>query len=67
MLKIFALWEIELFFFFCIKMDLALNNLQKLICHKPKPPNIIKKHGKLAQKLLNQTRIDRESEPLGIV
>ena len=26
------LFEIELFI--CIKMDLALNNLQRLICHK---------------------------------
>ena len=26
------LFEIELFF--CIKMDLALNNLQRVICHK---------------------------------
>ena len=28
-------FEIELFI--CIKMDLALNNLQWLICHKIKP------------------------------
>ena len=25
--------------FICIKMDLALNNLQRLICHKPKQIN----------------------------
>ena len=30
----YELLEIELFI--CIKMDLALNNLQRLICHKPK-------------------------------
>ena len=24
--------------FICIKMDLALNNLQRLICHKPNQP-----------------------------
>ena len=29
------LFELELFI--CIKMDLALNNLQGLICHKNKP------------------------------
>ena len=29
------LFEIELFI--CIKMDLALNNLQELICQKPNP------------------------------
>ena len=29
------LFEIEL----CLKMDLALNNLQKLICHKKQPTN----------------------------
>ena len=28
------LFEIELFI--CIKLDLALNSLQRLICHKPK-------------------------------
>ena len=30
------LFEIELFvcFFFCLKMDLELDNLQSLICHK---------------------------------
>ena len=37
------LFEIELFI--CIKIDLALNNLQLLICHKIKPnqtkPNFI--------------------------
>ena len=26
----------------CIKMDLALNNLQKLICHKTQPTNLNK-------------------------
>ena len=30
------LFEIELII--CIKMNLALNNLQRLICHKPKQP-----------------------------
>ena len=30
------LFEIELTI--CIKMDLLLNNLQRLICHKPKQP-----------------------------
>ena len=29
---LFGLFEIELFM--CIKMDLALNNLQRSICHK---------------------------------
>ena len=28
--------------FFYIKMDLALNNLQKLICHKIQPTNQLK-------------------------
>ena len=32
------MFEIELFIF--MKMDLALNNLQRLICHKPKETNI---------------------------
>ena len=31
------LFEIELLI--CIKMDLALNNLQRLICHKNQPTN----------------------------
>ena len=31
------LFEIELIF--CLKIDLALNNLQRLICHKPKQRN----------------------------
>ena len=31
------LFEIELIT--CIKMDLALNNLQMLICHKTQPTN----------------------------
>ena len=31
------MFEIELFI--CIKMDLALNNQQRLICHKPKQAN----------------------------
>ena len=25
----------------CIKMDLALNNLQRLICHKPNQPQFV--------------------------
>ena len=33
------LFEIELTI--CIKMDLALNNLQRLICHKPNQPTMI--------------------------
>ena len=33
----FVLIEIELII--CIKMDLALNNLQRLICHKTQPIN----------------------------
>ena len=35
--------ETELFeidWIICIKMDLALNNLQRLICHKTQPTNI---------------------------
>ena len=31
------LFEIELII--CIKMDLALNNLHRLICHKTQPTN----------------------------
>ena len=31
------LFEIELII--CIKMDLTLNNLQRLICHKTQPTN----------------------------
>ena len=31
------LFEVELMIY--IKMDLALNNLQKLICHKTQKPN----------------------------
>ena len=33
---VWKLFEIELII--CIKMDLALNNLQRLICHKTYPP-----------------------------
>ena len=33
------LFEIELFI--CIKMDLALNDQQKLICHKAKQTNVM--------------------------
>ena len=36
------MFEIELFI--CIKMDLALNNLQRLIPHKPKQTNITDIH-----------------------
>ena len=32
------LFEIELIIY--IKMDLALNNLQRLICHKTQPTNL---------------------------
>ena len=34
------LFEIELFI--CIKMDLTLNNIQKLICHKNQTANQLK-------------------------
>ena len=34
----YELFEIELLI--CIKMDLALNNIQKLICHKTQQTNI---------------------------
>ena len=34
---LFELFEIELFI--CIKIDLALNNLQMWICHKPQTNN----------------------------
>ena len=36
-LNLTELWEIELII--CIKMDLALNNLQWLIFHKTQPTN----------------------------
>ena len=41
------LFEIELII--CIRMDLALNNLQRLICHKTQasnqPTNLLSLHG----------------------
>ena len=54
------LFEIELSI--CIKMDLALNNLQWLICHKPKQTT---KHTHILREREKERERERERERAG--
>ena len=60
---------VEIKLFICIKMDLALNNLQWLICHKTKSNLLelkskIRKNKSLLQGLKNKIQKPNTTKPL---
>ena len=50
------LFEIEQFI--CIKMDLALNNLQRLVCHKIQPTNQLEMNNRWNVNFLRNSFLD---------